>query len=121
MLGLAIYNGVLLDVHFPDVAYKKLLGEEPTFQVGAAGGIYGAKRVAKQCEGPEEPCSPPMGCLRVAGARVRPGPWGCLRFCLPPRFGAASRSAARDRMGRSSRCAAAAPPENCFPPAAPLG
>eukprot|EP01026_Neomeris_dumetosa_P019794 TRINITY_DN179_c0_g2_i1.p1 TRINITY_DN179_c0_g2~~TRINITY_DN179_c0_g2_i1.p1 ORF type:complete len:402 (-),score=49.50 TRINITY_DN179_c0_g2_i1:226-1260(-) len=28
--GLAIYNGVLLDVHFPLVVYKKLLGQTPT-------------------------------------------------------------------------------------------
>ena len=26
LLGLAIYNGVLLDVHFPAFAYKRLLG-----------------------------------------------------------------------------------------------
>ncbi|PSC76156.1 ubiquitin-ligase E3 [Micractinium conductrix] len=31
VLGLAIYNGVILDVHFPMVVYKKLLGAEPTF------------------------------------------------------------------------------------------
>lgn len=27
ILGLAIYNGVILDVHFPLVVYKKLLGQ----------------------------------------------------------------------------------------------
>lgn len=31
VLGLAIYNGVILDVHFPAVLYKKLLGHRPTF------------------------------------------------------------------------------------------
>eukprot|EP00798_Chlamydomonas_sp_ICE-L_P014653 gene14653-20687_t len=31
ILGLAIYNGVILDIHFPLVVYKKLLGEQPTF------------------------------------------------------------------------------------------
>lgn len=33
VLGLAIYNGVILDVHFPPVVYKKLLGGKPDFQV----------------------------------------------------------------------------------------
>eukprot|EP01025_Chloroclados_australasicus_P013961 TRINITY_DN16532_c0_g1_i7.p1 TRINITY_DN16532_c0_g1~~TRINITY_DN16532_c0_g1_i7.p1 ORF type:complete len:1416 (+),score=180.93 TRINITY_DN16532_c0_g1_i7:478-4248(+) len=32
LFGLAIYNGVLLDVHFPLVVYKKLLGQTPTFE-----------------------------------------------------------------------------------------
>lgn len=31
ILGLAIYNSVILDVHFPMVVYKKLLGKEGTF------------------------------------------------------------------------------------------
>jgi len=31
VLGLAIYNGIILDVHFPQVVYKKLLGVAPTF------------------------------------------------------------------------------------------
>lgn len=31
LLGLAIYNAVLLDAHFPPVLYKKLLGGIPTF------------------------------------------------------------------------------------------
>lgn len=31
LLGLAIYNGVILDVHFPMVLYKKLMGVKPTF------------------------------------------------------------------------------------------
>jgi ubiquitin-protein ligase E3 A len=31
LLGLAIYNGVLLDVHFPMVLYKKLLNGRPDF------------------------------------------------------------------------------------------
>ena len=33
ILGLAIYNGVILDVHFPLVAFKKLLNKQPDFQV----------------------------------------------------------------------------------------
>lgn len=33
VLGLAIYNGVILDVHFPPVLYKKLLAGKPDFQV----------------------------------------------------------------------------------------
>ena len=28
LLGLAIYNGIILDVHFPTAIYKKLHGEE---------------------------------------------------------------------------------------------
>eukprot|EP01103_Thecamoeba_quadrilineata_P015351 TRINITY_DN4826_c0_g1_i1.p1 TRINITY_DN4826_c0_g1~~TRINITY_DN4826_c0_g1_i1.p1 ORF type:complete len:739 (-),score=109.74 TRINITY_DN4826_c0_g1_i1:90-2132(-) len=32
ILGMAIYNGVILDVHFPSVIYKKLIGEKPTFE-----------------------------------------------------------------------------------------
>jgi ubiquitin-protein ligase E3 A len=32
ILGLAIYNGVILDLHFPSLVYKKLLGQKPTFQ-----------------------------------------------------------------------------------------
>ena len=28
LLGLAIYNGIILDVHFPPVIYKKLQGEK---------------------------------------------------------------------------------------------
>lgn len=31
-LGLAIYNNVILDVHFPLAVYKKLMGLEMTFQ-----------------------------------------------------------------------------------------
>jgi hypothetical protein len=31
ILGLAIYNGVILDLHLPVVVYKKLLGHTPTF------------------------------------------------------------------------------------------
>jgi hypothetical protein len=31
LVGLAIYNAVLLDVHFPVVLYKKLLGQKPDF------------------------------------------------------------------------------------------
>lgn len=30
MLGLAIYNSIILDVHFPMVVYKKLLGKKGT-------------------------------------------------------------------------------------------
>jgi ubiquitin-protein ligase E3 A len=30
ILGLAIYNGIILDLHFPFVVYKKLVGIEPT-------------------------------------------------------------------------------------------
>ena len=33
VLGLAIYNGVILDLHFPPVVYKKLLHGKPNFQV----------------------------------------------------------------------------------------
>ena len=33
VLGLAIYNGVILDLHLPPVVYKKLLNGKPTFQV----------------------------------------------------------------------------------------
>ena len=32
LLGLAIYNGIILDVHFPLLVYKKLLG----FDIGLA-------------------------------------------------------------------------------------
>jgi len=32
ILGLAIYNGVILDLHLPLVVYKKLLGQKPTFE-----------------------------------------------------------------------------------------
>ncbi|DBA87172.1 TPA: hypothetical protein ACH3X2_005178 [Trebouxia sp. C0005] len=32
VLGLAIYNGVILDLHFPPVVYKKLLNGKPNFQ-----------------------------------------------------------------------------------------
>lgn len=32
LLGLAIYNGVLLDVRFPLALYSKLLGNTPTFK-----------------------------------------------------------------------------------------
>ena len=35
VLGLAIYNGVILDLQFPPVVYKKLLGGKPNFQVTA--------------------------------------------------------------------------------------
>jgi hypothetical protein len=31
LLGLAIYNSVILDIRFPLVVYKKLLGIKPTF------------------------------------------------------------------------------------------
>jgi hypothetical protein len=31
-MGLAIYNGVILDVHFPLILYKKLLGHKPIFE-----------------------------------------------------------------------------------------
>lgn len=30
ILGLAIYNSVILDVHFPMVVYRKLMGVPPT-------------------------------------------------------------------------------------------
>ena len=33
VLGLAIYNGVILDLHFPPVVYKKLLAGKPDLQV----------------------------------------------------------------------------------------
>jgi len=32
LLGLAIYNGIILDLHFPDVVYKKLMGLKPTLK-----------------------------------------------------------------------------------------
>ncbi|KAJ3340617.1 hypothetical protein HDU93_006732 [Gonapodya sp. JEL0774] len=32
ILGLALFNGVIVDVHFPKLVYKKLLGEEPTLE-----------------------------------------------------------------------------------------
>jgi len=32
ILGAAIYNGVILDIHFPPVVYKKLLNYKPTLQ-----------------------------------------------------------------------------------------
>ena len=31
VLGLAIFNGIMLDVHFPQVVYKKLLGGSADF------------------------------------------------------------------------------------------
>jgi hypothetical protein len=36
VLGLAIYNGVILDLHFPPVVYKKLLKGKPSFQVSSS-------------------------------------------------------------------------------------
>jgi hypothetical protein len=38
LLGLAIYNGVLLDVHLPGVLYKALLGGAPELKVGGGPG-----------------------------------------------------------------------------------
>lgn len=32
VLGLAIYNNIILDVHFPSVVYRKLLGKKGTFE-----------------------------------------------------------------------------------------
>lgn len=32
LLGLAIYNDVILDVHFPHVVYKFLMGIKPSFE-----------------------------------------------------------------------------------------
>lgn len=32
VLGLAIYNNVILDIHFPMVVYRKLLGKLGTFE-----------------------------------------------------------------------------------------
>jgi ubiquitin-protein ligase E3 A len=32
LLGLAIYNGIILDLHFPEVVYKKLMGHKPTLR-----------------------------------------------------------------------------------------
>jgi len=32
LLGLAIYNGIILDVHFPSVVYKKLMGNSTNLQ-----------------------------------------------------------------------------------------
>jgi ubiquitin-protein ligase E3 A len=31
LLGIAIYNGIILDIHFPMIVYKKLVGIEPSF------------------------------------------------------------------------------------------
>lgn len=31
ILGLAIYNNIILDVHFPMVVYRKLMGKKGTF------------------------------------------------------------------------------------------
>lgn len=33
LMGLAIYNSVILDAHFPHCLYSELLGKQPTFQV----------------------------------------------------------------------------------------
>ena len=33
LMGLAIYNSVILDAHFPNCLYLKLLGKSPTFNV----------------------------------------------------------------------------------------
>jgi hypothetical protein len=33
IIGLALYNSVILDIHFPRVVYKKLLGLEPNLEV----------------------------------------------------------------------------------------
>lgn len=32
VLGLAIYNSAILDIHFPMVVYRKLMGKKGTFQ-----------------------------------------------------------------------------------------
>lgn len=32
VIGLAVYNGVILDMHFPSVVYKKLMGTKGTFE-----------------------------------------------------------------------------------------
>ncbi|KAH3757654.1 o ubiquitin protein ligase E3A [Pelomyxa schiedti] len=32
LLGLAIYNGVILDIHFPQAVFKKLLGQDPCLE-----------------------------------------------------------------------------------------
>lgn len=32
MLGLAIYNSTIVDVHFPSVVYRKLMGKKGLFQ-----------------------------------------------------------------------------------------
>ena len=32
VLGLAIYNNVILDIHFPMVVYRKLMGKHGTFK-----------------------------------------------------------------------------------------
>jgi hypothetical protein len=33
LMGLAIYNSVIIEAHFPLVLYAKLLGRQPTFEV----------------------------------------------------------------------------------------
>ena len=52
VLGLAIYNSVILDAHFPLVVYKKLLGKQP--RTGEAGSVQlvaeeSALTAAAQC------------------------------------------------------------------------
>ena len=48
VLGLAIYNGVILDLHFPPVVYKKLLGGKPDFQVSVFWPRHAANNPALQ-------------------------------------------------------------------------
>ena len=35
LIGLAIYNTVLLDLNFPMVVYRKLVGQKPTLRCGS--------------------------------------------------------------------------------------
>ena len=45
LLGLAVYNNVILDIHFPPIVYKKLnlqTHEEMAYQVGVLPVLYGA-------------------------------------------------------------------------------
>ena len=48
VLGLAIYNGVILDLHFPPVVYKKLLGGMPNFQVTGRRACHASHCVARR-------------------------------------------------------------------------
>ena len=59
--------GVILDVHFPMVVYKKLLGAEPTFDVGGA------------ASPPPPPPPPPPSCCSCWGRHRR----GCCHAAAP--------------------------------------
>lgn len=49
VLGLAIYNNCILDVHFPMVVYRKLLGKQGTFRdLGDSHPVSGPARPAER-------------------------------------------------------------------------